>query len=197
MKKILSLLLVLTAFVGFSQSGNYTINDPVFRINRTATFALTTTWQTVDFNGTSTANSNDFGIDPISGNKMVYWDSTNKLIKFIGNPPYKKTFSFSIYPETNTNIITTRATLQLRYVIPNGGGAGVDLIFPFVDTSTPYADIGEVTILAGGVKHTPLSLPIPVSTAIITNGVRVEMRLSNALFTLGVCNLTNCAIQIQ
>lgn len=203
MKKVILIFTLVCGLSCLGQSGNYTINDPVFRINRTASLNITTTWQTIDFNGTSTANSNDFGTDPATGNKMVYWDATNKLIRFIGRPPYKKTFSFSIYPETNTNVITTRATLQIRYVIPNGAGTGVDLIFPFVDTASPYADLGEATILAGGVRHMPLSLPIPVGNAIATNGVRVEIRLSNALGlipivgTLGTCTLTNCAIQIQ
>ena len=38
--------------------------------------------QKVDFNGTSTFNVNNFGNDPVSGNPLIYWDSTNKLFKF-------------------------------------------------------------------------------------------------------------------
>lgn len=174
---------------------NYTISDPVFRINRSATLALSTSWQTIDFNGISTYNKNTFGIDTASGNKLVYWDSTNKLIKFVTD--YPKNFSFTLYPETNTNLITTRATLQFRYVIPNGISTGVDLIVPFVDASTPYGDIGEVTILANGFRHSPISLPFSITPSIATKGVRVEMKLSNSLITLGACNLTSCAIQIQ
>jgi len=190
MKRLLFLLL---PFLSFAQ--NYTIPEPNFRVNRTATLQLSTAWQTVDFNGTSIYNANTFGLDPATGNRFVYWDSTNKLIKFITDYPFN--YSFTIYPETSANLITTRATLQFRYVVPNGISPGVDLITPFVDTATPYCDLGEVTILANGVKHTPISLPLSVTKELGAKGVRVEMRLSNSLITLGVCNLTNCALSVK
>lgn len=174
---------------------NYTIADPVFRVNRSATLTLSTAWQIIDFNGTSTYNRNTFGIDPVSSNKMVYWDSTNKIIKFVAD--YPKNFSFTLYPETSANLITTRATLQFRYVVPNGISTGVDLIVPFVDAATPYGDLGEVTILANGMRHAQISLPFNITPSVASKGVRVEMRLSNSLITLGVCNLTSCALQIQ
>jgi len=174
---------------------NYTIADPVFRVNRSATLALTTSWQIIDFNGTSSYNRNTFGIDPVSGNRLVYWDSSNKLIKFITD--YPKNFSFTLYPESSTNLITTRATLQFRYVVPNGISAGVDLVVPFVDSATPYGDLGEVTILANGFRHPQISLPFSITPSVATKGVRVEMRISNSLVTLGICSLTNCALQIQ
>lgn len=191
----LAFFLCFIVFSVNSYCQNYTIQDPVFRINRTQTLQLSTTWQAIDFNGTSTVNSNTFGINPVNGNKMVYWDSTNKVVRFQGD--YDKNYSFSLYAETNTNLITTRAMIQVRYVIPNGAGAGVDLIFPFVDSANPYADLGEATVLANGIRHFPLTLIIPVRQATRTNGVRVEIRLSNALMTLGTSNLTNCALQIQ
>lgn len=174
---------------------NKSIQQGRFRINRTATLALTTSWQTVDFNGSSTYNTNTFGIDPETGAKMVSWDSTNKIVKFKGN--YDRNYDITIYPETNANLITTRSSLQLRYVIPNGAGAGVDLYFPFSDTSQPFADLGEVTLLANGVRHIPLTLPVTVTQSIRTNGIRIELRISNSLITLGVCNLTNCALVVQ
>lgn len=185
-------LLIVGVFFAFN---NYTVPEPRFRANRTANLTLTTSWQTVDFNGTSSFNVNTFATIDGAGTRMVSWDSTNKLLKFNGD--YDRNYAISFFVTTSTNLITTRSILQVRFVVPNGVSPGVDLIFPFPDDATPLVDMGEVTLLAGGVRHIPLNLDLYSNAAIRTNGVRVEVRLSNSLITLGVSNMTSASILIQ
>jgi len=174
---------------------NYTVIPARLRISRSSSLALTTSWQVVDFSGTSPYNVNTFAYDSSIGKNLVYWDSTSKLIKFSSS--YDMNLITSLFATTSTNLLTTKATVQVRFVIPNGVSPGVDLYFPYPDETTPYADLGEVTLLANGIKHQPLILPIYANSSMRTNGFRVEIRLSNSLITLGTCSLNSCTLSIQ
>lgn len=169
------------------------IIEPRIRLNRTAPLNVTTTWQDVDFNGTSQANTNTFGKDPVSGNNMVWYNPTTKLFRFY--EPYDTNYLIRLDFETTTNLLTLRATLQYRFVVPNGTSAGVDYYFPFSD-GVGYADAYEVTVLATTMAHNSLVIPTFVENRIRNNGFKLQVRLSNSLVTLGTCTLNSSAILI-
>jgi len=189
MKQLLFALLFCVSLT----AQNYTVDQPRMRVNRTAPLTLSTTWQTVDFNGTSTFNVNDFGNDPTTGKKMVSWDATAKLFRIYGD--YNNTYLLQLFPTTTTTAVSVRSTLQYRIVIPNGNGAGSDLYIPYPEAGG-YADINEVTILSTQMQHNPIIFGITATPAIRANGFYVQVRLST-LITLGSCTLNNCAFLIQ
>ena len=165
--------------------------DPRMRVNFSAGLNLSTTFQKIDFAGTSSSNVNTFGVEPVSGNPMVWWDPTNKLFRFYQNNDTN--FQVNLQIKTTSTLITTRATLQYRFVVPNGGGVGVNTYFPFPDDGG-YADFSEVTVLASGQNNSQNVINFFAGSAIRTNGCWLEMRLSNSLITLGVCTLNSAAI---
>jgi hypothetical protein len=170
--------------------------QPRLRVNRTATLSVNTTWQKIDFSGTSNFNVNTYGKDPTSGNQMVMWDSSAKIFRFYNKNDQNYIVFFNAI--TTVNLITTRATLRYRFVVPNGISAGVNLYFPFPDTqATAYVDAGEVTLLAGGMNHNVSPLPLYVTDVIRNNGLWLEIQLSNSLITLGTCTLNSCDLLIQ
>lgn len=172
------------------------VRQPRLRVNRTASLSVTTSWQKIDFSGSSALNVNTYGKDPVSGNPMVMWDSTAKLFRFYNKNDQNYIVFFNAI--TSVNLITTKATLRYRFVIPNGVSAGVNFYFPFPDNqSTAYVDAGEVTLLAGGVNHSISPLPLYVNDLIRNNGLWIEIQLSNSLVTLGVCTLLSCDMLIQ
>lgn len=169
-------------------------NDPRLRVNKTTDLVLTTNWQTVDFNGISTFNVNTFGKDS-NGNPMVFYDPSTKLFKFMGDSDMNLMAFFFV--RTSATLITTRSNLQYRLVIPNGGGPGVDTYFPFPDAGG-YCDLAEITVLVGAmVNNRTEPIPLYVTQAVRTNGFRIEVRLSNALITLGIATLHNATFLIQ
>lgn len=168
---------------------NSSVADPRLRVNRTATLALSTSWQSVILNGSSTYNVNTFGF-AANGERVVTYDQTNNLFKF--NTEFDKNFTLQLSFRTSTNLITTKSTLQYRLEIPNGGGGGVPVYFPFPDVAgAEYVDVADVTLLANGLNSDVIPLSIYVNSMVRANGFRIQVRLSNALITLGVCNLTN------
>lgn len=177
---------------------NTTIQQPRLRVNRTASLQLNTTWQDIDFNGTSNQNINTFGVANVeTGLKTVYYDPVTKLFRFTGD--YDWNFNIQLYPATSTNLITLRSVLQMRCVVPNGVSPGVDYYFPYPEggSTTAYMDIGEVTLLANGINHPAVNISTYASTLIRTNGFKIQLRLSNSLISLGVCNLVSCNLLIN
>lgn len=170
------------------------IVEPRIRVNRSTSLALTTSWQDIDFNGTSSANSNTFGKNPETGNNMVWYDSSTKLFRFYD--VYDKNYIIRLDPSTISTLITVRSVLQYRFVIPNGVSAGVDYYFPYSDDGG-YGDIGEVTIISVNTNHRSLVLPIFVENKIRNNGFKLQLRLSNTLVTLGTCTLNSIALLIH
>lgn len=171
-------------------------NYPRLRVSRIATLAMTTSWQKIDFSAGvgDSLNVNTFGNNS-SGVPMVTWDTTNKLFKF--NHLEDVNYTGFLFNATTTTLITTRATLQMRCVIPNGGGAGIDSYFPFGGQGN-YSDIKEVTILAAVQQNNGVEpVPLYANSNIRTNGFWIELRLSNSLITLGTCTLNYAAFLIQ
>jgi len=169
------------------------ITEPRIRVNRSAALVLSNAWQDIDFNGTSAQNANTFGKDTISGKPMVWYDQSTKLFRFYNL--YDKNYIFRMDPATTATLLTTRATLQYRLVVPNGVSAGVDFYIPFSDDGG-YGDISEVTIISTTMLHKSVILPIFVENKIKTNGFKVQMKLSNSLITLGVCTLNSVSVLI-
>lgn len=192
MKKLLTYLALIFIIPVFAQ--NPTVLEPRLRMNRTTSLVLSTTWQTVDFNGTSPYNINTFGKDPVSSNSLVWWDATNKLFKFYNQ--YAKNYSGTFYVTTTATILTTKATIQYRIAIPNGISAGVDLYAPFPDTQAQaYGDIGDVTILSS-MQHVSQPIEIVADNLIKTNGCYIQVRLSN-IIPLGTVTMNNAVILIK
>ena len=174
---------------------NNTVNQDRARFNRSIAIDLNTnaaTWKKVVFNGTSPDNYNTFGMNDATKLRMLDWDAVNE--KFVIYGDYDSNFLMGFYPVTNATLITTKSVLQFRIAVPNGGGPGVTKYFPYGDDATPYVDMGEVTLLAGGVRHVPVILPVTATALIRANGFWVECRLSNALVTLGQCTMTSAYI---
>lgn len=170
------------------------VKQPRLRVNKTTSLNLTTSWQDVVFNGTSTYNTNTFGIDPVSGNKMLYYDSANNLFKFYDK--VDKNYSFTFYVSTTATLISTGNTIQYRMVIPNGISAGVDLYFPFPD-SGGYSDLSYIALKTGTVNHNAEPIAVYINDQVRTNGLKVQVRLSSALVGIGAVTMDNAAMLIQ
>jgi hypothetical protein len=84
--------------------------------------ALSTTWQTINFNGSESLDINTFGIDPISGLKFLLIILLLKLSTTMVNMIV--TFFTSFQFTTTTTLLTVRTTLQMRFLLPNGTSAG-------------------------------------------------------------------------
>lgn len=164
------------------------------RVNRSTDLILTTTFQTVVFNGTSTYNINTYGINPASGNRMVWYDTATDLFKFIGE--YDKNVQFQLFVRTTTPLITTAASMQYRLSIPNGISAGVDLNIPFPDDGG-YGDLIELTKFSFSTHNLTTPLSLYINNAIRTNGFKVQVRLSNNLATLGTATINSASVVIQ
>lgn len=198
MKKLLLIagivLCLKTASFGTrANAQNYSVTPPSMRVNRSAAMSITTSWQTVIFNGTSSNNFNQFPISPTNGNPILWFDSFTNLFRFTGE--YNRNLSFQLFPRTTTTVISTPATLQMRIVVPNGVSPGVDKIFPFPDVAgSEYVDILDITKFTTSVNQVSVPITIYVNQAIKTNGFYVQLRLSNSLFTLGSCTMDNAAL---
>lgn len=170
------------------------VNQPRLRVNRSAGLSLTTAWQDVAFTGTSNVNVNTFGKDPASNNPLVHYDTSTNLFRFYEQ--YDINYNVTMYIKTTATIVGTGTTMQYRLVVPNGGGQGVDSSFPFPDADG-YADIANVAMKIGGVMHTPVIIPMYLSNNIRTNGVKLQLRLSEALVGIGNVTVNHIAILIQ
>lgn len=170
------------------------VQQPRIRVSRTATLNVTNAWQKIIFNGVSADNVNTFGKNA-SGKQMVEWDATALQFKFYD--PIDQNYICFLSPVTTTNLITTRATLQYRCVIPNGLGAGIDKYFPYTDQGG-YVDAAEVTLLgATSMLHSIQPFPSFLNSNVRVNGFWIEVKLSNSLITLGTCTLNTCSFLIQ
>ena len=168
--------------------------DPRLRVSATPNTLLTTSWQTINFNASESLNVNTFGIHPPTGKFMFDYDPATTLFKYYGN--YDQGFFVSFQFQSTTTILTTRARVQLRFVIPNGVSEGVDLYFPFSGRGD-YVDIDEITLLSVAQNNIGYQENIYTNQALRTNGFRIEVRLSNALFGIGTCTLNYASLRIQ
>jgi len=191
MKKIL-ILTLLSMVSGVVLAQNYSVNEPRVRVNRTASLLLSTTFQTVSFNGTSTINFNTYGTDPATGNKMIWYDATANLFRVYGE--YDKNLNVQFFFKTITTALSVGTTLQYRVVIPNGVSPGVDLYFPFPDDGG-YGEIATLGLLTVGMNSQTVPLSIYANTALRVNGFYLQVRLSQAI-TLGTSTLNSAACVI-
>lgn len=187
MKKYL-LILLLSAY-SFGQS----VADPRLIVSRTASMTLTTSWQEIVYTGTEAGKTmNTFGKDPVTGKFMFDYNVGTNLFTY--NEVYPHNFNLLFEFRTTSPIITTRATMQLRFAIPNGLGAGVDLNFPF-ENQGGYVDIYDVTIFNIAVNNKPFGIPLYIGDLLKTNGFKVYVRLSNP--TVGGTTLDYTSLSIQ
>jgi len=167
--------------------------QPRLRVSRSAALNITTTWQKVVFDGSSAFNVNTFGKNS-AGKQMVEWDNTAGKFNFYD--AIDQNYVCFLSPVTTTTLITTRATLQYRCVIPNGGGTGVNSYFPYPDQGG-FVDAAEATLLTSTMLHQLQPFPLYLNANIRSNGFWIEVKLSNSLITLGVCTLNSCSFLIQ
>jgi hypothetical protein len=184
------LLFFLFSISAFSQSSA----DPRLRVSALPNTLLTTSWQTINFNASESLNVNTFGINPPNGKLMFEYDPVTMLFKYYGN--YDNAFFISFQFQSTTTILTTRATLQLRFVIPNGVSSGVDFFFPFSDRGG-YVDINEITLLSFAQNNTGFEQNIYTNAALRANGFKIQVRLSNALAGIGTSTLNYASLRIQ
>lgn len=171
----------------------YIQQQPRLRVNKATGLTITTAWQKITFDGTSTFNANTFGKNS-AGKQMVEWDNTAGKFNFYDQ--IDQNYICFLSPVTTATLITTRAVLRYRCVIPNGGGAGVNSYFPFPDQGG-YVDASEVTLLNSSMLHQLQPFPLYLNANVRANGFWVEVQLSNSLVTLGVCTLNTCSFLIQ
>lgn len=171
---------------------NYSVNEPRMRVTRSASLVLSTTFQTVNFNGTSTYNFNTYGKDPTSGNPMIYYDTSANLFRVYGE--YDKNLNVQFFFKTTTTAISIGTSLQYRIVIPNGLGPGQNLNFPFPDDGG-YGDIMQVGLATIAMNSSSVPISIYANQALRTNGFYLQVRLSQAI-TLGTAtlNAATCTI---
>lgn len=173
---------------------NKTIISPRLRVNKSTNLNLSTTWQDIVFDGTSPINTNTFGKDPVSGNNMVHYDSANNLFRFYEQ--YDINYQVTLYLKMTTTVVSTGMSVQYRLVVPNGGGAGVNTYFPFPDTDG-YADVGYVALKLGSVLHPTVPIAMYLSQGVKTNGIKLQLRLSEAIVGMGTITLNHAIALIQ
>ena len=167
--------------------------DPRLIVSKTTPLVLTTAFQSIIFDG-SEANKtiNTFGIDPVTMRKMFNYDVATNLFTY--NEVYPHNFSTLFEFRTNSTIISTKASLQLRFNIPNGVSSGVDINFPF-ESNGGYVDVYDVTAFNIAVNNKPFVFPIYIGDALKINGFRIQVRLSNSV--VGTTTLEYSSVNIQ
>jgi hypothetical protein len=88
------------SFSCFAQS----VADPRLRVSVLPNLALSTTWQTINFNGFESLDINTFGIDPISGLRIFTYNSTTQTFNYYGK--YDSNFFTSFQFTTTTTLLT-------------------------------------------------------------------------------------------
>lgn len=187
-----TILIVLFPIILFAFKPSYSTMKARMRVNRTASLTLSTSWQKVDFSGTSIYNVNTFQIDPAgSGNTMVWWDPTNKIFKVYNQSD--ENYLLTFYYQTTTSSLLTASYFRLRLTVPNGISPGVDLHSPFPD-GVGYEDL----VLVNGFTQLDRSHTFGtyVTQPVRANGFYIEVEISTAI-ALGSCTLDNAALLIQ
>jgi hypothetical protein len=167
--------------------------DPRLIVSKTTPITLSTLWQEIVYNGSESGKTmNTFGIDPSSGKYLFDYNSTTNLFTY--NEVYPHNFNLLFEFVTQSTIISTKATLQLRIAIPNGLGVGVDLNFPY-ENQGGYVDVYDITLFNFAVNNKPFTLPLYIGDLLKVHGFKMYVRLSAA--TLGVTTLDYTSLSIQ
>lgn len=163
---------------------NTSVPAPRLRTNISAALTLTTTFQRLDFAGTSTLNTNTFTMN--GANPMVYWDATNKLFKF--QAPADKNYDFNFNMKLASSSVLSvlslaLATIQLRYVVPSP----TPIYFPLPD-SDQCINIQQVGLIA---TDSATDNRIVYANALIRQyGLGLEMRISNTFLGTATATLS-------
>lgn len=161
----------------------YVEKEPRLRVNKSSNITLSTTWQTIDFDGSSALglNINTFGKANNDDLEVKY--NSGGLFSF--NNLFDKNYTFTLNFQVTLSSLVTLGSIQLRFVIPNGAGAGSDINFPLPDT-LGYIDIMPANLLSVMTgKHEE---KVYSSALIKTNGLKVQMRISNTLLGTAILN---------
>lgn len=180
MKKFIFILFFIS-LTAVADEPEYTAR---LRVNRSAAMSLSTAWQTVQFTGGSTLNGNWF--PSVGGVKMVYYDTGTDLFMFSSPNNKDRHYALQFNVSAVTNLVTTRANIQYRFIIPNGISPGIDLAFPNPD-GVGFADLIEATVIANTVFSKQEQQHIYTNSALRANGLKLQLRLSQSLITLGTC----------
>lgn len=169
---------------------NTQIPAPRIRLNIQSNLVLTTSWQTLDFAGTSTLNTNTYPMGPDGTNKYVYWDTTNKQFMFQApsDRNYTVTFNTKISSSALISALNlTMATAQLRFVVPSP----TPIYFPLPDSdqATDISNIGLTSVVRNSYV-----LPIYANSVMRQYGLKLQMQISNTF--LGGANATLNAADI-
>ena len=148
------------------------------RVNRTSSLFLTTTWQRIDFNGTSARNANSFPVRTMGGKPKVHWDPTNKTMRFM--TVVDQTYNLQLSTRITSSSLLALAGLaitkvHLRLVVPSP----TPMYMPLSDATDPFVDMCAVNLT--GASQNTFGLPIFADAAVREYGVGIEFRLSAPL----------------
>ncbi len=166
---------------------NRTVTAPRLRTNISASLTLSTTWQRLNFAGTSTLNVNTFTMPAGSPSPAVYWDSTNKLFKFQATGDRNYDFNFNIVASSSAVLSLLNVSLtniQLRYVVPSP----TPIYFPLPDSDQC------INLMKAGLVSTDNASDnrvIYANSAIRQYGLGMEMRISSSFLGTATATLTS------
>ena len=167
--------------------------DPRLIVSKASPLILSNLWQEIIYDGSEPGKTiNTFGKDPSTGKYMFDYNPVTNL--FTHNEIYPHNFNLLFEFRTLCPIITTKASLQLRFSIPNGISPGVDLNFPF-ESNGGYADVYDISIFNISVNNKPWQFPIYIGNAMKINGFKMYVRLSN--LTVGNTTIEYTSLSIQ
>jgi len=164
--------------MGFNESEAQTetigsVAAPYVRQNRSSDLTLSTTWQRIDFNGSSTRNANTYPVVQDT-NKLVEWDSTDKVFKFYNSATrnYDVVFNFHVNSSTIISLLNlTMTNIQFRFVVPSP----TPRYFPLPDDGG-YIDLG-MTGLASDVRDS-VGYIVRAVADVQQYGIGLEIRIA-------------------
>jgi len=163
---------------------NTTVGDPRLRVNKTTAMTLSTTFQTLNFNGSSTYNTNTYTTLQGQTSPSVWYDASTSLFKFTNNSDRNYTFYITTSITSNQLLSTlnlTSASLRLRLYIP----APTPVTFPGPDVGG-YIDLGAVNLTGQRNDYQPIA--VFANSLIRQYGFQVQLSLSNAVLGNVVLN---------
>jgi len=181
--------------MGFNESEanretNTTIGDPRIRVNKTTSMTLSTSWQTLNFNGSSAYNINSFTTLPGQSNPSAWYDPTTSLFNFTPNGDRNYVLYITTSITSNQLLSTlnlTSASLRLRLMIPSP----TPVYFPGPDVGG-YIDLGAVNLTGQRNDYQPIAFF--ANSLIRQYGFSVQLCLSNAV--LGTVTLNGADINL-
>lgn len=168
------------------------VASPYIRVNRSDSLLLTTTFQRLDLNGTSTRNANLFPTMPGMSGKVVEWDSTNKVFRFNTDSlhHYDLIFNYRITSGGLINALNLNvATVKLRFVVPSP----TPRYFPFPDDGE-YTDIDR-TNLTSELRGT-FNYILRGAADVRQYGIGIELAVSNTSLIPGSITLSSLDVSM-